>query len=118
MLAGLGQPIEHGVVVEPGLRSKAEDRWRELASRAGGGQLALLRDLDIAFVTNEAEVLGGALGRLLSALDEDGQALVVGHSPTNEAAVLGLTGQLIEPLAKGAGVRIVMDGGRFSVERV
>jgi broad specificity phosphatase PhoE len=27
-LAGLGQKVPHGVVVEPGLRSAAEDRWR------------------------------------------------------------------------------------------
>src|SRR6266540_3043126 len=43
-------------------------------------------------------------------------ALAVGHSPTNEAAVFGLTGQVVAPLAKGAGVLLVADGDRFRVE--
>lgn len=118
MLAGLGQRVLDGVVVEPGLRSQSEDRWRELASQAGGGDLVVLSDIDAAFVAKEAKALGEALRRVLHALDEGGQALVVGHSPTNEAAVLGLTGQMIDPLGKGAGVRVVADGGDFSVTRL
>src|SRR4029450_5153504 len=39
--------------------------------------------------------------------------LPLGHSPTNEAAVLGLTGELVAPLAKGAGVLVAEDGGRY-----
>jgi hypothetical protein len=41
---------------------------------------------------------------------------VVGHSPTNEAAVLGLTGEIVAPLAKGAGVRVVAGGDGYAVE--
>ena len=41
--------------------------------------------------------------------------LVVGHSPTNEAAVLGLTGQVIGPMGKGEGVLIVEDDGGYAV---
>jgi hypothetical protein len=48
-------------------------------------------------------------------LPDGGRALVVGHSPTNEAAVLGLTGQVIGPLGKGGCVLIVDDEGRYSV---
>jgi phosphohistidine phosphatase SixA len=48
-------------------------------------------------------------------LPEGGTALVVGHSPTTEAAVLGLTGQAVEPVAKGAGVRVVEDAGVYRV---
>jgi hypothetical protein len=33
----------------------------------------------------------------------------VGHSPTNEAAVLGLTGEIVEPMSKGSGVLLVVD---------
>lgn len=40
---------------------------------------------------------------------DGGRALVVGHSPTKEAAALGLTGKVIEPTAKGAGL-LVVDG--------
>jgi len=40
---------------------------------------------------------------------------VVGHSPTNEAAVLGLTGETVAPLAKGAGVRVVANDDGWQV---
>ena len=43
------------------------------------------------------------------------QASNVGHCPTNEAAVLGLTGQLVQPLGKGEGVLVTEDEGRFAV---
>jgi hypothetical protein len=32
---------------------------------------------------------------------------VVGHSPTNEAALFGLTGEIVGPISKGAGVLLV-----------
>ncbi len=95
MLAALGQPVPGGVVVEAGLRSEREDDWRRASQQAGSGDL---------------------VGRVLARLGEGERALVVGHSPTNEAAVLGLTGQLVAPLAKGAGVLVVADGDRFRVE--
>jgi hypothetical protein len=41
---------------------------------------------------------------------------VVGHSPTNEAAVLGLTGEIVAPLAKGAGVRVTATDDGWKVE--
>jgi hypothetical protein len=39
-----------------------------------------------------------------------------GHSPTNEAAVLGLTGRTVAPLSKGAGVLVVDGGDGYQVE--
>jgi hypothetical protein len=36
--------------------------------------------------------------------------------PTNEAAVLGLTGEIVEPLGKGAGVLVVDEADRTRVE--
>ena len=47
---------------------------------------------------------------------ERGRALVVGHSPTNEAAVLGLTGEIVGPISKGAGVLLVAGEQGFRVE--
>jgi hypothetical protein len=41
---------------------------------------------------------------------------VVGHSPTTEAAVLGLAGLVVPPLGKGKGVLLVEDGGDYQVE--
>jgi broad specificity phosphatase PhoE len=115
-LAGLGQPVPGGVVVEGGLRSGVEDRWRAAAGAAGSGDLEALRAADPELVEADAATLGAALRRVLERLPEGGRALAVGHSPTNEAAVLGLTGQAIPPMSKGAGVRITASGDRFEVE--
>ena len=116
LLAGLGKPVADGVVVELGLRSEREDRWRAVATEAGGGDLAAMREVDPGFVDEEAAALGAALGRVLARLGDGDRALVVGHSPTNEAAVLGLTGELVAPLGKGAGVLVTEDEGTFPVE--
>jgi hypothetical protein len=116
LLAALGQPVPDGVVVEPGLRSQHEDRWRAVAKEADGGDLEAMRTIDPGFVDQEAATLGAALGRVLDRLEDGQRALAVGHSPTNEAAVLGLTGHLVEPLGKGAGVLVTEDQGSFRVE--
>ena len=116
LLAALGQPVPDGVVVEPGLRSEREDHWRAVAKETDGGDLAAMRAADPAFVDQEAASLGAALGRVLERLGDGERALVVGHSPTNEAAVLGLTGELVAPLDKGAGILVTEDGGSYRVE--
>lgn len=115
-LAGLGRQVSGGVLVEPGLRSQVEDRWRAAYQKAGSGELRALREADPELVAEDSKRLGAALRRVLDALPEGGRALVVGHSPTNEAAVLGLTGEIVAPLAKGAGVRVVAGGDGYAVE--
>ena len=112
----LREPVTGGAVVEAGLRSRVEDRWREAYQRAGSGDLAALRDADPELVIEDSAVLGAALRRVFQRLPERGKALVVGHSPTNEAAVLGVTGEIIEPLGKGAGVLVINEEGRTRVE--
>jgi broad specificity phosphatase PhoE len=115
-LAGLGQKVPGGVIVEPGLRSEVEDAWRAAYRQAGSGKLAALRDADPELVAEDSERLGAALGRILERLSDGGRALVVGHSPTNEAAILGLTGQIVPPLAKGAGVVLVATDEGYEVD--
>jgi broad specificity phosphatase PhoE len=115
-LAGLAQPVPGGVVVEAGLRSSVEERWRAAYQKAGSGALDALRDADPELVAEDSERLGAALRRVLERLPDGGRALVVGHSPTNEAAVLGLTGQLVAPLSKGGGVLVVAEDGGFRVD--
>ena len=115
-LAGLGRQVPSGVVVEPGLRSQVEDRWRAAYEKAGSGALEALREADPELVAEDSERLGAALGRVLDRLPDGGKALVVGHSPTNEAAVLGLTGEIVAPLARGAGVRVVAGDDGYAVE--
>jgi broad specificity phosphatase PhoE len=112
----LGDPVPGGAVVEAGLRSRVEDRWRAAYERAGSGELAALRAADPELVREDSAVLGAALRRVLERLPEGGRALAVGHSPTNEAAVLGLTDALIEPMAKGAGVLVVAEGDEARTE--
>ena len=114
-VAGLGEEVPGGVVVEPRLRSEAEDRWRELYQEAGAGDLGSLRAVDSAFVDADAERLGSGLAAIFERLDERGRALAVGHSPTNEAAVYGITGVVVDPMAKGAGVVVRQREGGYDV---
>jgi len=105
------------ITVASGLRSSVEDRWRDAARTARkGADLEAMRAVDPDLVERESWLLGRALRQVLDSLPEGGRALVVGHSPTTEAAVLGVTGQLIPPLGKGAGVLLVEDGRRYRVE--
>ena len=60
-------------------------------------------------------VLGEGLRRVFEMLDDGERALAVAHSPTSEAAVFGLTGEIIEPLGKGEGVLVVEDNGDYRV---
>ena len=103
-------------MVEPGLRSQVEDRWRAAYQKAGSGALEALREADPELVAEESERLAAALREIIDRLPDDGRALVVGHSPTNEAAVLGLTGEIVAPLAKGAGVRVIAGDHGYQVE--
>lgn len=115
LLAGHGKEVPGGASIDPGLRSEHEARWIELIGQAGSDNLSVIRELDPAFVAAEATALSGVLTRVFATLKDGGAAIVVGHSPTNEAAVLGLTGQLIAPMAKGTGVRIVAVHGVFTL---
>jgi hypothetical protein len=115
-LAALGRQVPGGVVVEPGLRSHVEDRWRAASQKAGSGALGALREADPELVADDSERLGAALARVFDALPDGGHALVVGHSPTNEAAVFGLTGEIVPPLAKGAGVLVIALPRGYRVE--
>jgi broad specificity phosphatase PhoE len=117
-LAGLGEKVRHGVVVEPGLRSRVEDRWRAAYETAGSGDLASLREADPELVKEDSAMLAAALRRIFDALPNGGRALVVGHSPSNEAAVLGLTEKIVEPISKGEGVLVVLENGVVRVEKL
>jgi broad specificity phosphatase PhoE len=117
-LAALAEQVPAGVIVEPGLRSNVEDRWRSAYQSAGSGELQALREADPGLVAEDSERLGAALRRVLDQLPDGGRALVVGHSPTNEAAILGLTGEIVAPLGKGEGVLVVAGDDGFSVEPV
>jgi phosphohistidine phosphatase SixA len=100
-----------------GLRSTVEDRWRAAAKTAGkGATVEDMRTVDPELVEQDSRLLGSALKQVVDALPDGGRALVVGHSPTNEAAVLGLTGDVVAPLGKGEGVLVVEADGHYRTE--
>ena len=107
---------EVSVTEVPGLRSAVEDRWRAAARAAGkGATVEEMRSVDPDLVEKESMLLGTALRAVLDSLPEGGRALVVGHSPTNEAAVLGLAGEVVNPLGKGDAVMVVEDHGTYRI---
>lgn len=115
VLAGAGRAVHRGVVVEEGLRSDDEDRWKAAYKEAGSGELDQLRGADPDFVASEVEALGAALQRVVDRLADGERALVIGHSPTSEAAVLGLSGTTVDPIGKGEGVVLSGDGDQWEV---
>lgn len=105
------------ITVAPGLRSLVEDRWRLAAKAAGkGADLDAIRAVDPDLVDRESFLLASALRQVVDGLPEGGRALVVGHSPTNEAAVLGLAGQVVPPVGKGNGVVLIEQSGNYRLE--
>lgn len=116
MLAGFGRRVPRGVVVDSRFRSAVEDRWRAAYEAAGAGDIESFRRVDPDLVEKEAALLGAALRATFEALGEGGHALVVGHSPMQEVAVYGLTGQFVEPLGKGEGILVTEEEGRYRVE--
>ncbi len=115
IIAGGGLSVPGGVVVVTGMRSGDEDRWRAAYQSAGSGHLDALRDADPDFVDAEVAALGAALRDVADRLADGQRALVIGHSPTNEAAVLGLTGTTIDPLSTGHGVVATGGGDHWRV---
>jgi broad specificity phosphatase PhoE len=114
-LAALGERVPGGVIVEPGLRTQTEGRWREIYAETEKPDLASFRAADPEFVDAEVASLGAALRRVFDRLADDGRALAVGHSPTNEAAAFALTGEMVRPLGKGEGVLVVEEAGTYRV---
>jgi hypothetical protein len=104
------------ITAAPGLRSWVEDRWRQAARAAGQrADLEDIRAIDPDLVGRESWLLGSALRQVVAGLPEGGRALVAGHSPTTEAAVLGLAGRVVPLSGKGKGVLLIEDGGDYRV---
>jgi broad specificity phosphatase PhoE len=114
-LAGSGNRFPVGVTVDQDFRSSIEERWFAAARQSGGGGLEDFLKVDRPLVEEEAARFGSALRRVFDALPGDGRALIVGHSPMHEVAVYGLTGSIVPPISKGAGVLVVQDGNQFQL---
>jgi hypothetical protein len=70
-----------------------------------------VEEVDRDLVEKESARLAAAMRDLLAEVPEGGRGLAVGHSPLIEAAVYGLTGTVIEPLAECDGVLLEEDAG-------
>lgn len=104
------------ITAATGLRFSVEDRWRDAAKAAGKrADLEHIQVIDPDLAERESWLLGSALGQVVAGLADGGRALV-GHSPTTEAAVLGLADLVVPPLDKGKGVLLVEDDGDYRVE--
>ena len=112
-LRGLGQQLPGGHGVTEGLGSAVEDRWRAAAKAAGTGRIDAVRRQDPGLVDEESRRLAAGVRELLKHVPEAGRGLAVGHSPLIEAAVHGLTGQVIDPLKECEGVLLEEDGGEI-----
>ena len=116
-LAGGGMRVPNGVTVDPRFRSEVEEKWKSAYKEAGSGDLRSFERVDPALVKSESSVLGAALADVFDRLDGNGRALIVGHSPMHEAAVYGLTGEIVDPLSKGARIRVISDDIGYRVEQ-
>ncbi len=104
------------LTVATGLRSVVEERWYAASQAAGkGADVEAMRKVDPVLVEKESQLLGLALQVVMDGLPDGGRGLVVGHSPTNEAALLGLTGRVVAPMGKGDRVVLTEDSGRYRV---
>ena len=75
-----------------------------------------MRGIDPDLVEQESLLLARALRRVIVGLPDGGRALVVGDSPTDEAAVLGLADRVVPPLGKGDGVLLIEAAGTTGVK--
>jgi hypothetical protein len=80
------------------------------------GELEALRTADPELVEEDSAALGAALGRVPDALTDGGQGPGRRAQPDKRAAVLGLTGQIVGPIPRGAGVLLVADDHGFRLE--
>ncbi len=115
-LAGGGSMIAGGVVVDTRWRSDVEERWRSAYEATGSGDIEAFEKADPELVEKESILLAGALSDLFDQLPDGGKAIVVGHSPMHEVAIYGLTGKVIPPLSKGAGVLVTKSDRSYHVE--
>ena len=116
LLAGMGRPVRRGVVVVSALRSHVEDQWRAAYAAAGAGDIESLRGADPDLVAADSKALAAGLREILAMLPDGGRALAVGHSPTNEAAIFGLTGVVVDPMGKGQSIAITQAGETFIID--
>jgi phosphohistidine phosphatase SixA len=117
-LRSSGQQLpQHAVVA--GLLSDQEDRWRSAGKAAGSSRLEAIAAEDPDLVEEESKRLKALVEGLFERVPEERTALAVGHTPLIEAAVYGLAGVIVEPLAECEGVAVTRQGpDRYEIVRL
>jgi broad specificity phosphatase PhoE len=118
-LRGSHQPPPPVVIEVQGLTSEREDEWREAGSAASSSRLDSVMEQNPSLVAEESDRLAGVVRDLFGRIKEGEAALVVGHTPLQEAAVYGLTGVIIEPLKELEGMNLTLDdAGDFRIQEL
>jgi hypothetical protein len=55
---------------------------------------------------------------LLERVPDGGRGLAISHTPLVERAALGLTGDVVEPLAECEGILVSVDDGSIAIEEL
>jgi broad specificity phosphatase PhoE len=105
-LRATGQPLPDHATVR-GLVSERDADWHVAADAAGTVRLDALMAQDPALVAEESSRLASVVESLLERTPDGRRSLAVGHTPLLEAAVYGLTGVVVEPLAECEGVLVI-----------
>jgi len=100
ILAGMGRPVQNGVVIRPGLASPRDADWRAAVRSAGTGHLATLLERTPDLVREESTRLAAELREILSTLPEGAYAFAIGHTPLIESAIYGITSKTPDPLTE------------------
>jgi broad specificity phosphatase PhoE len=118
ILRGSKQSMPDHAVVS-GLTSAEEDRWRAAGKASDSQRLDALRARDPELVAAESARLAAVVADLFEQVPEGRHGLAVGHTPLVEAAIYGLAGVVLEPLAECEGVRLTLHKeGRHEIEEL
>jgi broad specificity phosphatase PhoE len=115
-LRGSGQQLPSHAQV-PDLLSPEEDRWRAAGKAARSSRVDDIARQDPDLLDRASRHLAHVVEGLFDRVPEGGRGLVVGHTPLLEAAVFGLTGTTVDPLAECEGILLTReDDGRLRVD--
>ena len=104
-------------MVEPGLARSERIAGARPTGRPEAGGWRIWWAADPELVESDSRALAESLGRVLERLDDGQTALVVGHSPTNEAAILGSRGEIVDRF-EGEPARASAGADGFRIERL
>jgi broad specificity phosphatase PhoE len=115
--SALGRQIE--LVPDLGFGDQ-EKRWREAAERAGSSHVDAVKEQDTDLVATEAARVASGVRGLFDRISEAQRVMAISHSPLIEAAASELLpGEVIEPLAEGEGIRLILaNDGTMKAERL